>query len=76
MLGRVKFIFLFTEPVTSHEEVSWSLTLRQEIPNIHKLAVLTYCMRTHAFFFFVANAIVLSHVFRGHWSMDKDSPDR
>jgi hypothetical protein len=31
--------------------------------------VLTYFMRTHAFFFFVANAIVLSRVFRGHWSM-------
>jgi thiosulfate reductase cytochrome b subunit len=28
-------------------------------------------MRTHAFFVFVANAIVyvLSRVFRGHWSM-------
>jgi hypothetical protein len=29
----------------------------------------TYFMRTHAFFFVVANAIVLSRVFRGHWSM-------
>ena len=34
-----------------------------------KLSVLTYFMRTHAFFFFVANAIVLSRIFRGHWSM-------
>jgi hypothetical protein len=24
-----------TDCVTSHEEVSWPLTLRQEIPNIH-----------------------------------------
>jgi hypothetical protein len=36
---------------------------------ILSLSVLTHFMRTHAFFFFVANAIVLSHVFRGHWSM-------
>jgi hypothetical protein len=26
-------------------------------------------MRTHAFFFFVANAIVLSRFIRGHWTM-------
>ena len=39
--------------------------------NVRRLnnSVLTYFMRTHAFFFFVANAIVLSRVFRGHWSM-------
>jgi hypothetical protein len=26
-------------------------------------------MRTHAFFFFVANAVVLSRIFHDHWSM-------
>ena len=30
---------------------------------------LTRFMHTHAFSFFVANAVVLSRVFRGHWSM-------
>ena len=39
MLGRVQ-IYLFIQltwsvSVTSHEKVSWPLTLRQEIPNIH-----------------------------------------
>jgi hypothetical protein len=39
MMGRVK-IYVFIQltlsvSVTSHEEVSWPLTLRQEIPNIH-----------------------------------------
>jgi hypothetical protein len=39
--------------------------------NVRRLnnSVLTRLMRTHAFFFFVANAVVLSRVFRGHWSM-------
>jgi hypothetical protein len=41
--------------VTSHEEVSWPLTLRQEIPNIHISNVV--------------NTVVLSRAFRGHWSM-------
>jgi len=41
MLGRVQ-IYLFiqltwSDFVTSHEEVSWPLTLQQEIPNIHIL---------------------------------------
>jgi hypothetical protein len=39
MLGRVRYMLFFQltryVPVTSHEEVSWPLTLRQEIPNIH-----------------------------------------
>ena len=39
VLGRVKidlFIQLtLSDSVMSHEEVSWPLTLRQEIPNIH-----------------------------------------
>jgi hypothetical protein len=39
--------------------------------NVRRLnnSVLTRLMRIHAFFFFVANAVVLSRVFRGHWSM-------
>jgi hypothetical protein len=39
--------------------------------NVRRLnnSVLTYFMRTHAFCLFVANAIVLSRVFRGHWSI-------
>jgi hypothetical protein len=38
--------------------------------NVRRLnnSVLTYFMRTHAFFLFIANAIVLSRVFRGHWN--------
>ena len=38
MLGKVRYIIYSTNMirlVTSHEEVSWPLTLRQEIPNIH-----------------------------------------
>jgi hypothetical protein len=37
----------------------------------HRLnnSVLTRFMRTHAFFFFVANAVVLSRIFHEHWSM-------
>jgi hypothetical protein len=32
-------------------------------------SVLTRFMRTHAFLLLVPNAVVLSRVFRGHWSM-------
>jgi hypothetical protein len=32
-------------------------------------SLLTRFMRTHAFFFFVANVVVLSRVIRGHRSM-------
>jgi hypothetical protein len=39
MLGRVNmYLFIqltWSDWVTSHEEMSWPLTLRQEIPNIH-----------------------------------------
>ena len=31
--------------------------------------LLTRFMRTHAFFFFVTNVVVLFRVIRGHWSM-------
>ena len=34
MLGRVRYI-IYSTNMTSHAEVSWPLTLRQEIPNIH-----------------------------------------
>jgi hypothetical protein len=39
--------------------------------NVRRLnnSVVTRFMRTHAFFFFVSNAVVLSRVFRGHWSV-------
>jgi hypothetical protein len=32
-------------------------------------SLLTRFMRTHAFFFFVTNVVVLFRVIRGHWSM-------
>ena len=38
MLGRVRYIFIqltCSVSMVSHEEVPWSLTLQQEIPNIH-----------------------------------------
>jgi hypothetical protein len=38
-------------------------------------SVLARFMRTHAFFFFVVNAVVLARVFRGR-CVDRGSPDR
>jgi len=36
---------------------------------IKELSLLIRFMRTRAFVFVVSNAVVLSRVFRGHWSM-------